>query len=48
MPSIVFSNRIAPSTFSPVNAGEVMIRTRIRWISSNISSSFDHAPSATP
>src|SRR5690606_17275554 len=47
-PSIVRSNRIAPSTLSPVKAGEVMMRQRIRWIRSNISESSAQLPGATP
>jgi hypothetical protein len=37
--SMVFSNRIAPITFSPVKAGAMAIRVRMAWIRSNISSS---------
>jgi hypothetical protein len=48
VPSIVRSNRIAPSTLPLAKQGEVMIRERIWWMRSNISSSFDQAPSSIP
>ena len=38
-PSIVASNRMAAMTLAPVNAGAVMIRTRISCMSRNISAS---------
>ena len=38
-PSMVRSNRIAASTLSPLNAGAVMMRTRISCTSRNISAS---------
>jgi len=47
-PSIVRSNKIAAITLPLAKAGAVMIRTRIWWIRSNISSSLDHAPSSMP
>ena len=37
--SIVISKRIAPSTLSPLKLGLVMIRLRISWMRSNMSSS---------
>jgi hypothetical protein len=40
-PSMVFSNRMAPMTFSPEKQGEVMMRLRISWMRANISSSFE-------
>lgn len=45
---MVCSNRIAASTRSPVNAGEVMIRDRIWWMRSNISFSEEYALSSMP
>ena len=45
---MVCSNRIAPSTRSPVKAGEVTMRVRIACIRSNISVSVDHASSPMP
>src|SRR5215218_662209 len=48
VPSIVRSNRIAPITLPLPKDGEVIIRSRILWMRSNISSSFDQAPSSTP
>ncbi len=47
-PSMVRSNRIAPITFSPLKAGDLMIRARMSWIRPYISSSVDHAPSSMP
>ena len=43
--SIVISNRIAPRMRSPLKAGLVMMRVRISWIRSNISSSPEYASS---
>ena len=46
--SMVISNRIAPSTRSPLNAELVMMRLRISWIRSNIASSPEYASSSMP
>jgi hypothetical protein len=46
--SIVFSNRIAPSTLSPLKAGLLMIRVRISWMRSYISVSPEYIDSSTP
>jgi hypothetical protein len=45
---MVFSNRIAPTIRSPSNAGLVMMRVRISWMRSNISSSPEYASALTP
>src|SRR5918994_221836 len=46
--SIVFSNRIAPSTRSPLKLGLLMIRVRISCMRSNISCSLEYWLSSTP
>src|ERR1700758_2094211 len=45
---MVCSKRIAASTRSPLNTGEVMILERISWMRSNISSSEEYALSSMP
>ena len=48
LPSIVRSNRMAPITLPLAKQGAVMMRARIWWMRSNISSSLDQAPSSIP